>query len=180
VLRGAPVRVGEERDADANVDEIPEGYLARPKIQITPHHNELTYDWADPPARWNLNYVYLHVKTSEVRDRWPNGGVLQDGGPTRDAAVPPPAESRTRKVNADKERKIVNKLKQAVLAIKRRYPTKRNDLTSDTMAAVVVGSREGSLPDNGYSFEVIKKMIDGTYEPANRRGFSDPWRPPPS
>jgi len=102
-----------------------------------------------------------------------------NGAPAADDAARTPAPPK-RQINSDRNRIIEIKLKQAVAAIKRAIPTRRTDLTSDTMAVMVLGSRDASLSNAGYGFEVIKKMIDGTYPPANRRGFQDPWGPPPT
>jgi hypothetical protein len=95
-------------------------------------------------------------------------------------AEAPQSKLNRRMTNPDRELRIISKLKQAFAVIKEKLPNRRTDRTSDTMAMMVVGSRDGSVRGNGYSFEVIKKMIDGTYEPANRRGFQDPWGPTPA
>src|SRR5262249_3891809 len=66
--------------------------------------NMLTYDWNDPPpasfrppgadlVEWDLSYVYLQVRTSEVRDRWPRGEMSDLNGLASTVPLPAAVDS---------------------------------------------------------------------------------------
>jgi hypothetical protein len=106
-----------------------------------------------------------------------NGIECTKGTPEVEARAIEALEPRTtRRLSPAKELNIRLKLKQGQAAIKSVHPTRPSpgSVTADQIARDALGSRD-CLPDGGYGFSSLKNWINGKFQPANSRGYQDPW-----